>query len=318
LALRWPWRRRPAASVSVIIPTYNRARSLAALLACLEHQTARELLEVIVCDDGSSDDTSAVAAAFAARLPLRYLFQPDQGFRAGQARNLGIAAARGDLLVFVDDDHLVARDFVANHRRMHERLNRPAVVLGYRYRTGGYDGIPASASAIRRFEPESRVHELGPRGHLLTRIAHPWRYVYTCNMSLSRTAPGLRVDERFTGWGIEDIELGLRLARAGLSVCLALDAPALHLDDRAPRDPFEAERRGMAFDYGSYIRNMLRFLDLHRDDAEAHAFALDQLSYFAFDKAAGLWRRLQTPVRPSVESGMRPALIAQPLGGAAD
>ena len=74
---------------TVVIPTYNRAPRLRGLLECLAHQEGDHLARVVVCDDGSSDETAAVVESFMERLPLVYAFQEDLGFRAGQARNLG-------------------------------------------------------------------------------------------------------------------------------------------------------------------------------------------------------------------------------------
>jgi glycosyltransferase involved in cell wall biosynthesis len=315
----WPGKRRSTLRVSVIIPTYNRARSLAALLKCLEAQTAADSLQVVVCDDGSSDDTRAAALSFATGIRLSYLYQPDQGFRAGQARNMGLAAADGDIVIFIDDDQLVAPDFVDAHRRAHERHTAPSVVLGYRYRAGQHDGVPASAAAIRRFVADNRIGDLGRRARRLGQVESPWRYVYSCNMSLPRTAPDLRFENRFTGWGVEDNELGFRMVRSGLAVRFAYDAPALHLNDRTPRDPFEVERRGGIADYASYVRNVMRFCALHRGDSEVHDFARDQLSYIAFDEARGIWRRSPTRLHsPDSIDPFGPPFRAMPLDLAAD
>ena len=87
--------------VSVIVPTYNRLHALPASLASL--LTAQEIdLEVIVVDDGSTDDTPRVLAAYADR--IRVIRQANQG--AGAARNAGIAAARGEYVAFLDSDDL--------------------------------------------------------------------------------------------------------------------------------------------------------------------------------------------------------------------
>jgi glycosyltransferase involved in cell wall biosynthesis len=88
-----------APTISVVIPTYNRAQLLArALRSVLSECQPGD--EVIVVDDGSSDDTEAVAGAFGP--PVRYLAGAHRG--AGAARNTGIEAATGDLVAFLDDD----------------------------------------------------------------------------------------------------------------------------------------------------------------------------------------------------------------------
>lgn len=90
---------------TLVIPTYKRSDRLRQLLACLIDQRAHPdgssaLAQVIVCDDGSPDDTREVARSFSDRLPLVYCWQEDRGFRAGQARNMGIARAEGDVVIF--------------------------------------------------------------------------------------------------------------------------------------------------------------------------------------------------------------------------
>ena len=74
--------------LSVVIPTYNRSALLAKLLRQLaEQRLPATEFEVIVADDGSSDDTKDVVTSFADRLRIRYHFQEDLGFRAAIARN---------------------------------------------------------------------------------------------------------------------------------------------------------------------------------------------------------------------------------------
>ncbi|MEO1766697.1 glycosyltransferase [Thiobacter aerophilum] len=90
---------------TVIVCTYNRAQSLAETLQCLRNQQvmAGRTWEVIVVDNNSRDDTRAVVARFQAQWPiLRYVFHPTQGL--SHARNRGIAEARGEILLFTDDD----------------------------------------------------------------------------------------------------------------------------------------------------------------------------------------------------------------------
>lgn len=88
-------------SVSVVIPTYNRARWLPETVESVLQQTCRPL-EVLIVDDGSTDDTEAVCAGFPE--PVRYLRQANAGVAA--ARNLGLRHARGEWIAFGDSDDL--------------------------------------------------------------------------------------------------------------------------------------------------------------------------------------------------------------------
>jgi glycosyltransferase involved in cell wall biosynthesis len=116
---------------SVVIPTHNRARLLDRVLESFARQTAgRSAFEVVVVDDGSTDDTEAVWSAYADRLDTRYVRIDPAG--TGAAKNAGIAAARAPVIVLADDDDLAAPDLVAEHVRVHTANPRTDIgVLGY-------------------------------------------------------------------------------------------------------------------------------------------------------------------------------------------
>jgi glycosyltransferase involved in cell wall biosynthesis len=90
---------------SVVVCTYNRSRRLEKALASVLGQDAARQgtadFELVVVDDGSDDDTAAVVAA-AASPRIRYVWRPNGGLSA--ARNTGITEARGDFVIFLDDD----------------------------------------------------------------------------------------------------------------------------------------------------------------------------------------------------------------------
>jgi len=89
----------PGDAVSVVIPTYNSAALVVQAIDSALGQTAVPA-EVLVVDDGSSDDTAARVAAYGNR--VRYLHQPNRG--VASARNLGVREARGKLIAFLDAD----------------------------------------------------------------------------------------------------------------------------------------------------------------------------------------------------------------------
>jgi glycosyltransferase involved in cell wall biosynthesis len=91
--------------VSVVIPTYNCARYLPEALASVLRQPHRPI-EVIVVDDGSTDDTATLVAGFAA--PVRSIRIPHSGIAA--ARNTGVDAARGEFLALLDADDVWSDD----------------------------------------------------------------------------------------------------------------------------------------------------------------------------------------------------------------
>ncbi|MFQ5576479.1 MAG: glycosyltransferase, partial [Anaerolineae bacterium] len=115
--------------ISVIVPAYNAAPTLVACLQALNTQTVpRDAYEIIVVDDGSTDDTAAVAR----RRGARVVTQANAGPAA--ARNRGVKLAAGDPLLFTDADCIPAPDWIA---RLSAPFDDPAVAGAKGvYRTG--------------------------------------------------------------------------------------------------------------------------------------------------------------------------------------
>jgi glycosyltransferase involved in cell wall biosynthesis len=92
-------------AVSIVLPTYNRAKFLPNAFASIQKQTFTDW-ELIVVDDGSTDNTRELVAELSktAKGPVRYIFQANQG--AYGARNIGLTHAQGDYIAFFDSDDL--------------------------------------------------------------------------------------------------------------------------------------------------------------------------------------------------------------------
>ena len=107
---------KPQIELSVIVCTRNRARQLATLFQCLGSQRDLEDIrwEIVIVDNNSSDNTKEVAYAFCegSNLKVNYLFEEKTGL--SYARNAGILASKGSLLLFIDDDVLIPQEFISN------------------------------------------------------------------------------------------------------------------------------------------------------------------------------------------------------------
>src|SRR5262245_358960 len=103
--------------LSVLICTRNRAAKLAATLEKFFAQRFSGNYELVIVDNASSDETGQVVEGFISRFPnrVRYLFEPRPGL--SRARNTAIKAARGDIIVFTDDDVLVAENWLEEIKR---------------------------------------------------------------------------------------------------------------------------------------------------------------------------------------------------------
>ncbi|KAF1690299.1 glycosyltransferase family 2 protein [Pseudoxanthomonas koreensis] len=129
---------------SVIFTTYNQPDWLEKALLGFAAQDRRDF-EVIVADAGSGDEPRERIDRLRPRLPvpLRHLWQPDDGFRKCEALNGAIAASRADYLIFTDGDCIPRGDFVSTHLRLRE----PG-----RFLSGGYHKLPLETS--RTIAPE--------------------------------------------------------------------------------------------------------------------------------------------------------------------
>ena len=123
---------------SVIFSTYNSPDWMEKVLWGFFAQTERDF-EIIIADDGSREDTRERIARLSAdsELPIRHVWQPDDGFQKSRILNKAIAAAQGDYLIFTDGDCIPRNDFVAEHLR-HADENC--------YLSGGYFKLPMTIS----------------------------------------------------------------------------------------------------------------------------------------------------------------------------
>ena len=191
---------------SIVIATKKRARYLEPALVSLLAQSDAPAFEVLVVDNGSSDDTQAVVNHFMHEsTAVRYLWAPEPN--RGKARNAGVSNARGRYVLFCDDDVYVPVHWIAAHAAAHRRgaariVNGPIV------------NVPSYASRPRP----------GPSNYSRA-------FLCTCNASLSREvferAGGF--DESFDLYGWEDTELGVRLRGIGLRWTFAWQAYLWHI-----------------------------------------------------------------------------------------
>lgn len=207
------------ATISVVIPTYQRCHSVHRLLTALgQQQIDPQQVEVIVSIDGSEDGTHEMATGFAAPYQLHILWQPNGGRAA--ACNAGIRCAAGDLLILLDDDMEPIPTFLAAHRQAHLGADRLGVM----------GAVPihvdeTSSPTVRFVGTKFNDH--------LQRLARPdhrlqLRDFYSGNFSIRRQTlldVGL-FDEAFRIYGNEDLDLCVRMQQAGVTLIYSPDAAA--------------------------------------------------------------------------------------------
>lgn len=232
--------------IAVIVTTYNRPDALAAVLEGYLNQTDGDF-EVLVADDGSTGETAQVVQDYRVRaaFSLTHVWHDDQGFRAAAIRNRALAQTRADYIIFTDGDCIPPRDFVARHRLLSERgwfLSGNRLLLSqtltervlrekipvHQWRSG--DWLNARVhGGIERLLPLLHL----PDVKWLRKLdKQRWQGAKTCNLSAWRSdlikVNGL--DESYTGWGLEDSDLVIRLIRSGVyNKSARFSAPVLHL-----------------------------------------------------------------------------------------
>jgi len=213
--------------VSVVIPTFNRSRILANTLSSLFNQTFNRF-EVIVVDDGSTDNTLEMVKHLDAPFRLRYILQDDLGYGPGRARNIGTIFAEGEIIIYLDSDVICDPNNIEEHMKSHakykQKFNHDILVIGKRFdmhtseeinKKLNPDNIKNNFDVIRKIpaRPDIREDFFKWCEDEPSQFHAPWHMIYTNNISIRRKHmldAGL-LDESFVFWSIEDQELGYRL-----------------------------------------------------------------------------------------------------------
>lgn len=259
----------PSAVASVVISTYNQPRWLELALQGWAAQD-RDDFELIVADDGSRDDTGALIERMRPQLPfaLKHVWQEDDGFRKCRILNKAILQAGSDYLVVSDGDCVPRADFLSQHLRLRERgrflgggyCKLPMVVSEHITPQAIADGRHCDLDWLRSvgLPREDRSLKLwarpGWREWVLNAIT-PTQPRWSGNNASGWMADIVAAngfDERMS-YGGEDLELGERLANAGIrgkqvrfsAVCIHLDHPRGYVrpEMKAANDAIRAQTR---------------------------------------------------------------------------
>ncbi len=219
-------------SIALVVTTYNRPRALARVLESMARQS-EPAQEILIADDGSREDTRELIELTCRRLqlPAVHVWHRDQGFRAAAIRNRAIAASTADYVVFIDGDCILPRDFVAQHRALAEvgwfvAGNRVLLSPGFteHVELGGKAVDLDEPLALLRHRLQGHVNRVLPRIRLSAqarwryRAPQRWEGARTCNLAVWRhdllAVDGF--DEAYSGWGMEDSDLVIRLLKHGV------------------------------------------------------------------------------------------------------
>ncbi len=213
-------------ALTVVIPTFNRKEKLAQCVSSLMERSDRKRdFEIIIVDDGSTDGTDELVRRMSKDRAgrVRYFRQEKKG--PASARNIGIRNALGRIILFMGDDIIASEALVAGHLEWHDRFPEENVgVLGFitwsdRVRITPFMAWLETSGVqfdYRKLEGKTEA---------------PAEYFYSSNISLKKNfliSNGGYFDEAFPYAAYEDIELGLRLKKAGLALRYNQSAVGYH------------------------------------------------------------------------------------------
>lgn len=201
-----------AAAVSVVVPAHNAGLTLSRCLDAVTRAATADV-EVIVVDDGSSDETGAIARRYGAQV-----VRLDVASGPARARNRGVAASGGTIVLFVDADVVMAADGLMRTREAFEADPHLVAVFG------SYDDAPSAGTLVSDYR--NLLHHFVHQQSQVEAVTF-WAGLGAVRRDVFTRCGGF--DERFVRPSIEDIELGARLVAAGHRVRLDKQLRGTHL-----------------------------------------------------------------------------------------
>jgi glycosyltransferase involved in cell wall biosynthesis len=280
--------RRPL--ITVQLCTYNRRSLLGRVLQALFDQDLdKDAYEIVLVDDGSTDGSyEEIIAPLHPPCAMHVVRQKNAGLARG--RNVGIARARGEIILFMDDDVLATPGLLSAHVCFHQSHPRSICRAGV-INVASFDNLPPARYSWRNYSG-----------------AYFWTTNVSLPLALVREAGDF--DERFREYGWEDLELGFRLRKMGVPSILARDAIVYHFKPPVPR----ANVAAMIRQARAQGRTAVQFLDKHPHWRVA--LATGQIAplrmWSGVARAAG-WPRLLRRIAGAddQDSAGRPSLVQQ-------
>jgi GT2 family glycosyltransferase/glycosyltransferase involved in cell wall biosynthesis len=214
--------------ITVVIPTHDRKDMLLKCLRALERQSILpQEFEVVIVDDGSTDGTAQALESQQFAFQVQFHRQTQQG--PGAARNLAVAHAHGEIVLFIGDDIIADERLLENHLLAHARMpDCGTAVLGF------VDWPPwIKPTSVMEYVCGEGAQQFAYK-HIPHMPSLNWGAFYTSNISLKRkflleaAEAGIVFDGCFHYAAFEDAEFALRLTARGLRIQYCADAIAYH------------------------------------------------------------------------------------------
>jgi glycosyltransferase involved in cell wall biosynthesis len=257
---------------SFVIPTYNNRDNLKNSLQALVVQAgyAKAHYEVVVVDDGSSDNLSDSLGDFHEELNLRLVrLERDELSSRSRARNFGWKNSHGDFIVFIDSDIIVKKDHlkqldryfdvddggivIGNRVHSHNTISRHAIENGSLFDNFGFRKEDISFL-------DYRYMTFSALSFNARVVPDPWLHAYSCNIAMSRKwlVKTGGFDEKMLDWGLEDLEFAYRLYKENADIHVNPYLEVIH-QNLGHRDDISISRARM----DGYLKNIEYFLSVH-------------------------------------------------------
>lgn len=277
---------------TVIIPTFNKEERLELVLESLNHQIMNDgAFEVIVVDDGSEDGTKEKIKRFNNNYSLSYIKISNSG--RARARNVGIEAASGDIIIFIDDDLLISPFFIQEHMDSHKVsdgiivhgriLNLPYLKFFKNPITGElfneFKGSSTNIDSIKKFllnkdlilddkflKSQSKITYMEKKiEEIFAEEIEELKWLgftggnVSCSKKILEESGGFDIDFGLN-WGCEDFELGYRLHLLGGKFTYSYEALNYHMAHYRMSYKDETANSVKVF-YEKYNSNIIAYLD---------------------------------------------------------
>jgi glycosyltransferase involved in cell wall biosynthesis len=200
-------------TVSVVIPTFNREAALAETLSGLAAQDAPEgAFEVVVVDNGSRDGTGRLLLGLASSYPVELKVVHERTPGPAAARNAGVEASKGSVVLFLGDDTTPAdSSVIRGHLDLHAGRPEPTYAVLGRVTWRPDRPITPLMRWLENGGPQFQFWKIGPGPVPIS------QYLYTAHLSVKREllATAGEFSEAFPHAALEDMELGVRLEKLG-------------------------------------------------------------------------------------------------------